>query len=360
MLLQMSSRKEKKLPVKNGGVSSCFKFSLKGFLALAIALEGGGSGFTAAFGWEVLPKQPPIPPENLQSPAKIELGKKLYFDARLSKTGTVSCNSCHDVGASGTDHQPVSTGIHGQKGGRNAPTVWNSGFWKVQFWDGRAASLEEQAKGPLINPIEMGMESHEAVVQALSQIKGYAQEFEAVFGKEKPITIDHVAQAIAAYERTLLTPNSPFDQYLKGNKKALSASARRGMELVKTVGCVACHSGPHFNGPDIPGGFYMKFPTMPGTEYDKKYEFSKDLGRFEVTKNEGDKNFWRVPSWRNIELTAPYFHNGKVATLDEAVRVMASTQLGKTLKDKEVSDIVAFLKSLTGKRMPQVAPQLPQ
>jgi cytochrome c peroxidase len=293
------------------------------------------------------------------TPAKIELGKKLYFDPRLSKTGKVSCNTCHDVNGSGTDNKPLSAGVNGLLGGRNSPTVWNAAFWNVQFWDGRSKSLEDQAKGPMINPVEMGMGDHSFVIQSLSKVDGYQKEFSAVFGTDQPFNIENVAQAIAAYERTLITPDSPFDLYLKGNKKALNPSAKRGMALVKSIGCIACHNGPHFNGPSIPTGFYMKFPTIPGSEYERKYELAKDLGRFEVTKNEGDKNFWRVPSWRNVELTAPYFHNGKVATLDEAVRVMAKTQLARDLKETDVSDIVAFLKTLTGKRVPQSFPKLP-
>ncbi len=309
--------------------------------------------------WEVLPKEAPGLTNSPMSTSKVELGKKLYFDKRLSKTAEVSCNSCHNVMGNGSDGQSVSTGIQGLKGNRRAPTVWNSAFWQVQFWDGRAPSLEEQAKGPLINPIEMGMENHDAVVKRISKIPGYKSEFKKVFGQGDAITIDQVAQAIAAYERTLITPESAYDRYLKGDKKALTASAVRGMNLVKSVGCIACHSGPHFNGPAQAGGFFMKFPLIPGSEYIKKYELDQDLGRYQVTHNEADKNLWRVPSWRNVEITGPYFHNGKVKTLDEAVRVMAKTQLGKDLKKNEVNDIVSFLKSLTGKRPPQTMPELP-
>lgn len=313
-----------------------------------------------ASAWEILPSSPPIPADNPMTPAKIELGKKLYFDTRLSKTDKISCNTCHDVNGSGADKNPVAVGINGALGKRNSPTVWNSAFWDVQFWDGRAKSLEDQAIGPMINSVEMGMDSHDLLIQKLLKVDGYQKEFKAVFGGDKPLTLAHASQAIAAYERTLITVDSPFDLYLKGDKKALNPSAVRGMQLVKTVGCIACHSGPHFSGPAVPTGFYMKFPTIPGSKYDSKYELLKDEGRFEVTKNEADKNFWRVPSWRNVELTAPYFHNGKVATLDEAVRVMAKTQLAQDLKEKDVKDIVAFLKSLTGKRPPQTLPEIPQ
>ena len=321
-----------------------------------------GASAAVEFKFEALPEQPPIPTNNLMSPEKVHLGRLLYFDPRLSSTNKVSCNSCHNVMKGGVDNLPVSKGIDGKTGNRSAPTVWNAAFLSAQFWDGRAASLEDQAKGPLINPVEMGMKDHQAVVNRLSGIKGYQKLFDAAFGDQKPITIDRVAQAIAAYERTLLTPNSPFDLYLKGNKKALSPAATRGYKLVQEVGCVTCHNGPNFAGPTLPAGqgFYMKFPTFPGSEYEKKYHLADDLGRYEVTKKDSDKNFWRVPTWRNIALTAPYFHNGAVKTLDEAVRVMAKTQLNKTLTDNEAKDIVAFLNSLTGKRPKQTVPHLPE
>lgn len=316
------------------------------------------SGASAA--WEALPKEVPVPKDNAMSAEKIELGKQLYFDTRMSGSGKVSCNTCHNVMSSGTDGLQFSKGIG--IGDRNSPTVWNSAFWSVQFWDGRAPSLEEQAKGPLINPVEMGMKDHGMVMAAIKKSKGYQESFKKVFGGRNPLTINNVAKAIAAYERTLITPNSAYDKYLAGDKAALSESALRGMNLTKTVGCIACHSGPHFAGPALPmgTGFYQKFPIFPGNDYDKKYGFSTDPGRMKVTKNEADKNKFRVMSWRNVAKTAPYFHNGSVAKLDEAVRVMAKNQLNKDLKDDEVKDIVAFLESLTGEFPLQTAPELPQ
>ncbi len=311
--------------------------------------------------WDQLPGRPPIPKNNPMTAAKIELGKHLYFDKRLSKTNEIACNSCHGVqnAGSGVDNAQFSTGINGQKGGRNAPTVWNSAYSSVQFWDGRADSLEAQAKGPLTNPVEMGMKDHDEVIKKVAAIPGYVQKFKEVFPGKDSLTIDHLADAIAAYERTLITPRSPYDRFLKGDKRALSTAAQRGMKVVEKTGCLSCHSGPMFNGPTMPAGqgFYMKFPTIPGTEYDQKYAFSKDLGRYEVTHSDADKNTWRIPTWRNVALTAPYFHNGSVATLDEAVRVMAKTQLGKTLPENEVADVVEFLKSLTGERPAQSAPK---
>jgi cytochrome c peroxidase len=319
-----------------------------------LAVAGAGA-------MEALPKSVPAPAHNPSTPAKVELGKKLYFDPRLSASGTVSCNSCHNVMEAGEDDRSVSIGVDGQKGGRSSPTVWNAAFLSVQFWDGRAASLEAQAKGPMVNPVEMGMQDHVAVMKRVASIPGYAQEFKKVFGGENAVNIDNAAMAIAAYERTLVTPNSPFDRYLAGNKQALSAQAQRGMKLVETAGCTACHSGPVFAGPAMAEGegFFMKFPTVPGSAYEGKYRLTEDLGRFSVTKAEADRNMWRVAQWRNIAVTAPYFHNGSVPTLGEAVRVMAKTQLGRDLQPEEVTDVTAFLNSLTGEFPTQTMPRLP-
>jgi cytochrome c peroxidase len=311
--------------------------------------------------WQALPNTPPIPADNPQTEAKIELGKALYFDPRLSSTGTVSCNSCHNVMASGDDNRPVSVGIEGQKGGRSAPTVWNSAFLSVQFWDGRAPTLEAQAKGPVTNPIEMGMKDWDATMARLKSIPGYAPMFKAAFGGENPMTADNTAKAIAAYERTLITPNSPYDRHAKGDETALTEQQLSGMNTFAELGCTTCHSGANFSGPNLPvgTGWFMKFPTFPGSEYDEKYRLIEDMGRFEATKNDADKHIWRVPTLRNIALTAPYFHNGAVKTLDEAVRVMAKTQLNKDLSDEQVQDIVAFLNALTGEFPEQTMPRLP-
>ncbi|MFZ5503729.1 MAG: cytochrome-c peroxidase [Pseudomonadota bacterium] len=314
-----------------------------------------------ALALEALPAYPAIPADNPMSAAKVELGKQLFFDPRLSVDGTVSCNSCHNVMSGGTDNRAVSVGVAGQKGGRSAPTVWNSAFLSVQFWDGRAASLEDQAKGPILNPIEMGMPSADEAVDRIRSIPGYVSQFTDVFGGKDPVTYDNIAKSIAAYERTLLTHDSAFDLYVKGNEAALSESAKRGLKLVKQVGCTNCHTGENFAGPGQPvgTGFYQKFPTFENNDYVEKYRLKADTGRHEATKNDADKHMWRVPTWRNIALTAPYFHNGSVATLHEAVRVMAKTQLDKTLADKEVEDIVSFLNSLTGKLPQQTMPILP-
>ncbi len=315
---------------------------------------------STSFGFEPLPKRPPVPKDNPITHQKIELGKQLYFDNRISKDGTVSCNSCHSVMGSGEDNRPNSVGVKGQHGGRSAPTVWNSAYMPVLFWDGRAASLEEQAKGPMVNPVEMGMENHQAVVDRIQKIPGYVKAFDAAFKERPAISIDNIAKAIATYERTLITPNSAFDKYMRGNKSALSAEAKRGMKLVEEKGCIVCHSGPNFAGTNGPGeGRYLKFPFVSGTEYEKKYHLSDDFGRFNASKDETDKNTWRVPTLRNVALTAPYFHNGSVKTLDEAVRVMVKVQLDKDASDAEVKDIVAFLESLTGEIPKQTMPLLP-
>ncbi|HHJ81288.1 MAG TPA: cytochrome-c peroxidase, partial [Candidatus Tenderia electrophaga] len=298
---------------------------------------------------DILPSVVPAPANNPTTPEKVELGKQLFFDPRLSVDGTVSCNSCHNIMSSGTDNRPTSAGVDGQRGGRSAPTVWNAAFLSAQFWDGRAATLEEQAKGPPLNPIEMGMPSEAAVVERLNSIPGYVEQFKLAFGGKDAVSYDNMAKAIAAFERTLITANSNYDRFLSGEKTALSEQAQRGKKVFEQSGCNACHSGANFAGPTLPigEGFYQKFPSI-ASDYDHKYKLSEDKGRFEVTKDRADMNKWRVPSLRNIALTAPYFHNGSVETLDEAVRVMAKTQLGLDINDQDVDDVVAFLQSLNG------------
>jgi cytochrome c peroxidase len=254
----------------------------------------------------------------------------------------------------GEDNRPNSMGVNGQTGGRSAPTVWNSAFNKVQFWDGRAASLEEQAAGPVTNPIEMGMKSWDDVVERLKSIEGYQQAFEQAFGKDS-ISKESATKAIAAYERTLITPNSPYDKYVDGNKAVLTEQQVRGMLKVEELGCTSCHSGPAFNG----GGSFQKFPVMTNDYFEAQYHFKKDKGLAEVTKNEADEHLFKVPTLRNIALTAPYFHNGSVKTLEQAVMVMGKVQLGKDLSKEEIADIAAFLTALTGEFPKQSMPTLP-
>jgi cytochrome c peroxidase len=325
-----------------------FKFRL---LVSALALAGS---LSVANAWETLPTEAPAPEDNPTTAEKVELGKMLYHDPRLSSTGTVACASCHNTMLGGEDNRPNSMGVNGQTGGRSAPTVWNSAFNKVQFWDGRAASLEAQAAGPVTNPIEMGMKSWDDVVARLKTIEGYNQAFEQAFGKDA-ISKENATKAIAAYERTLITPNSPYDKYVAGDKEALTPQQVRGMAKVEELGCTSCHSGPAFNGP----GMFQQFPVIPNSYFEAQYHFKKDKGLAEVTKNPADENLWKVPTLRNIALTAPYFHNGSIPTLEKAVTIMAQVQLGKDLSKEEVADIVAFLNALTGEFPKQSMPKLP-
>lgn len=308
----------------------------------------------------ILPLKAPEPKDNVANAHKIELGKQLFFDPRISKDGTVSCNSCHNVMSSGTDNRAVSAGVGGQLGGRSAPTVFNAAFSSAQMWDGRKTTLEDQATGPITNPIEMAMPSNDAVVERLKQIDGYPELFAKAFGKKDALNIENFAKAIAAYERTLITPNSPFDRWAKGDDAAISASAKRGFMTMNEVGCTSCHSGPAFNGPKLPVGtaFFQRFPTFADNEYVKKYDLMADEGRKSVTKQEEDAHMFRVPTLRNVATTAPYFHNGKVLTLQEAIRVMAKTQLSKNLSAGEVEDIYNFLVTLTGSIPEQTMPRL--
>ncbi len=319
-------------------------------LVTAIALTLSTSVVIA----QALPKTAPAPANNPTTKQKVALGKMLFHDPRLSSSGTVSCSSCHNTMLGGEDNRGGSVGVRGQVGGRSAPTVWNAAFNKVQFWDGRAASLEEQAAGPVTNPIEMGMKNWNDVVKRLKSIEGYQEAFEAAFGKDS-ISKDTATKAIAAYERTLITPNSPFDKYIKGSKSAMTAQQVRGMNKAVELGCTGCHSGPAFNGP----GTFQKFPVVSSGYFEAQYKFKRDKGLAEVTGKKEDEHFWKVPTLRNIALTAPYFHNGKVKTLERAVKLMAKLQLEKDLSKDEIADIVAFLNALTGEFPKQEMPVLP-
>lgn len=269
------------------------------------------------------------------SPERVALGKQLYFEARLSKNQDISCNSCHHLDAFGVDGQPTSEGHKKQHGNRNAPTVLNAALHFRQFWDGRMADVEEQATGPIQNPVEMAS-SEKLVVATLSSMPEYVDAFKKAFPADKePITLKNVGIAIGAYERKLLTP-ARFDKYLGGDKTALTDAELAGATTFAQTGCPTCHMGPA-----IGGSMYQKAGLV------KPWPSDKDLGRFTVTKQEADKMMFKVPSLRNIEKTAPYFHDGSTATLDEAVRIMARHQLGKELKDDDVKSIVTFLRTLT-------------
>ena len=319
------------------------------FVAQANALE-----------WQALLDVAPAPADNPTTEAKVELGKMLFMDPRFSSTGTVACNSCHNVMEGGDDSRTTSMGVHGKTGGRNAPTVWNSAFHSVQFWDGRAPLLEDQAKGPVSNPVEMGMKDVETAMERVRKIPGYKAYFDRAFG-ENSMTVENAAKAVAAFERTLITPNSAYDKYVKGDKQAMTEQQVRGMETFASSGCTSCHSGAAFNGPQMKlgEGFFTKFPTFTDNEHVAKYRLAEDKGRQDVTGDSTDANMFRTPTLRNITDTAPYFHNGAVNDLAEAVRVMARTQLNKDLSDTEVADIVAFLGALTGEYPEIVMPRLP-
>ncbi len=288
-----------------------------------------------------------LPSAPAVAPAMAELGKMLFFDPRLSKSGAISCNSCHNLATGGVDNLTSSIGHGWQIGPINSPTVLNAGLHLAQFWDGRAADLKEQAGGPIANPGEMAS-SHTLAVQTIQSISGYASHFKAAFGDEK-VDIDRITTAIASFESTLLTPGAKFDRWLGGDDNALTAEELRGYEHFKQKGCVGCHAGPV-----IGGEMYQKFGLVHPYTRD-----TKNVGRFAVTKQPQDKFVFKVPSLRNIELTYPYFHDGSVWTLSEAVDVMAWHQLGIKLSKTENSELVAFLKSLTGQQPRIELPILP-
>ncbi|MFC1748001.1 cytochrome-c peroxidase [Pseudomonadota bacterium] len=329
-------------------------------IAAALLLGVSAQSMAEEWGFQPLPFKAPEPADNPSTAAKVILGKQLFFDPRLSIDGTVSCNSCHDVGGNGTDSRSTSVGVDGQLGGRSAPTVWNAAFLSSQFWDGRAPSLEEQAKGPILNPIEMGMTHQESAVDRIAAMPGYKKQFDEIFGGEKSVTYDNIAKAIATYERKLITPNSLFDQYLRGDETALNTKARAGMKEFENLGCIRCHNGPAFAGPVLPKGevFYQYFPAN-SSEYDELLGLKDDIGHRNAVGETKAPSLWRVPSLRNIALTAPYFHNGSVETLNKAVRVMAKVQLKRDISDEQAENLVAFLETLTGEFTVQRPPKLP-
>ncbi|HEX6144384.1 MAG TPA: cytochrome-c peroxidase [Geminicoccaceae bacterium] len=307
---------------------------------------------TARSLFEPIPEVPPAIEGNPATPEKVLLGKMLYFEPRLSESHTISCNSCHLVGLGGVDMLETSIGHRWQQGPRNAPTVLNSVFNTAQFWDGRAADLEEQARGPLVNPIEMAS-SHEHVVEMLSAIPGYVDMFQKAFPEDGgEVTIDNATRAIEVFEATLITPNAPFDRYLQGESDALTAEQEEGLQLFVDNGCAACHSGIN-----VGGGQYAPFGVVekPGAEFLPP----DDRGRFEVTQSVSDEYVFKVPTLRNIALTPPYFHTGRSWDLRQAVAVMGASQLGIELTEDEVDKITAFMHALTGEQPEVTYPILP-
>lgn len=289
---------------------------------------------------------------NQATPAKVELGKLLYFEPRLSASYLISCNTCHNVGMGGIDMQETSIGHGWQKGPRNAPTVLNAVFNIAQFWDGRAKDLADQAKGPVQASVEMNNKP-ERVVETLKSIPAYPALFKKAFpGQADPVTFDNMANAIEVFEATLITPDSRFDKYLKGNRKALNAKELQGLKLFVGKGCGACHGGVNLGGTG-----YYPFGVVSAPDADIRPD--SDLGRFKVTHADNEKFSFKSPSLRNIALTPPYFHTGKVWKLEHAVSIMGTVQLGTTLSDAETAEIVAFLHTLTGKQPKVEYPILP-
>ncbi len=260
------------------------------------------------------------------------LGKQLFFDPMLSRDGTISCATCHHLENGGDDNLKFSFGIDGQEGVINSPTVYNAVYNFRQFWDGRAKDLQEQAIGPIENPVEMG-NSFDNLIKTLSASK-YKKQFDTLYSEG--ITKETITHAIAEYEKALTTPNAPFDQYLRGDENAISEDQKEGYALFKSKGCISCHHGQN-----VGGNLYNKFGVMESVK-------SADLGRFNVTKKSRDKYFFKVPSLRNVAKTSPYFHDGRTASLTEAVKLMARYQLGQPISEEEVMKIVAFLTSLNG------------
>jgi cytochrome c peroxidase len=322
-------------------------------LALTVGVSAQDNLMTAAQArFKPIPTTPPALPGNPASPARVELGGMLYFDPRLSASHAISCSSCHNVGLGGVDAQETSIGHGWQRGDRNAPTVFNAVFNTAQFWDGRAKDLEQQAGGPLVNPIEMASPP-EHVVEQLAGIPGYVAAFKSAFpGEAQPVTQANVDKAIAVFEASLITPNAPFDRYLKGDTSALSDTQKQGLQLFMDKGCATCH-----NGINLGGGMYAPFGVVenPGAELLPL----NDKGRFTVTRSVSDEYVFKVPTLRNIALTAPYFHTGRSWDLRQAVAVMGVTQLGAQLTADETQKVAIFLESLTGEQPRIVHPILP-
>ncbi|MEZ4316585.1 MAG: cytochrome c peroxidase [Myxococcota bacterium] len=285
--------------------------------------------------FKALPKEP-VAGATALTPELVDLGRMLYYDKRISKNHDISCNSCHQLDRFGVDGEPTSPGHKGVRGGRNSPTTLNSSLQFAQFWDGREPTVEAQAKGPVLNPVEMAMPDAEYVLRVLSSIPGYQEAFAKAFPNDAtPITYDNFGTAVGAFERGLLT-RGKFDTYLEGDASALSDAEVEGMDAFVNAGCVTCHLGTL-----VGGNAYQKLGVV------KPYP-TEDMGRFDVTKNEADKFMFKVPTLRNIEKTGPYIHDGSVKTLPEMIRIMGEYQLGKELDDETVGKIETFLGALTG------------
>ncbi|EHQ52681.1 cytochrome-c peroxidase [Ectothiorhodospira sp. PHS-1] len=318
-------------------------------VAVLVCVAGSGGVQAAEFEsykryFEPLPALPPLPSNNSLTPEKVELGKMLFFEPRISASGVISCATCHNPALGWSDRIPRAVGHDGQVGERNTPTVLNSGFLEAQFWDGREPDLEGQALGPIQAEIEMAMELDDALDQ-LARFDVYQERFKEAFpGQADPLTAENVAKALASFQRTLNTPNSPFDRYLRGDDNAMTEQQKRGMASFVNNGCIACHRGANFS-----DSRFHRF-ELPG---------STDEGRFVVTGEERDRFAFRTPTLRNVAVTYPYFNNGSVDNLHDAVQLMGEQMLGRKLEQPVVDDIVAFLHALTGE-MPRITfPSLP-
>lgn len=338
--------------IAHWSVAIGFSVSLTCCLAASTVLAQDDLREMARELFEPIPLETPATPGVERTADRVELGKMLYFDPRLSESHAISCNSCHIVGMGGVDLQETSLGHRWQRGGRNAPTVLNAVFNTAQFWDGRAENLEEQAGGPLVNPVEMATtEAH--VVEQLKGIPGYVEAFKRAFpGEKEPITFKNVRDAIALFEATLTTPNAPFDRWLTGDDDAMTPEQLEGLRLFVDEGCASCH-----NGINLGGGMYAPFGVVekPGAEFLPPH----DKGRLMVTQTPSDEYVFKVPTLRNIALTPPYFHTGQSWDLRQAVAVMASSQLGIELTDEQVDKITAFMHALTGEQPRVEYPILP-
>lgn len=293
--------------------------------------------------WRALPRRAPEPSDNPTTAAKVALGEALFHDKRLSRDQDVACADCHILAQGGDDGRSFSVGTKGALGGRNAPSVWNAAFFSRLFWDGRAASLEEQAAGPLLHPKEMAMPTLEAVAERVNAIHAYRPLLTAAFGEAGATDGSRVTRALAAFERTLITPGAPYDRFVRGDRSALTAQQKRGMGLFNDLGCRSCHRDPLFSaaGSVNPFGVYRTFPIHREHREAAYHGLMEDSGR-------DGKHRWRVPSLRNAARTAPYFHNGSVERLEEAVRLMGLLQLNRKLEPAEIEDIAAFIKGLNG------------
>lgn len=316
-----------------------------------VAADAPEAGFNPRLLRRFAPLRKQITAEHPSTEAQIALGRMLYFDKRLSKDRSVSCNSCHQLTAYGVDGEATSLGVRGQRGTRNSPTVYNAAGHLTQFWDGRASNVEEQAKGPIINPVEMAMTNGDEVVRMLRGIPGYVDAFANAFpGEPSAMSYDNLGRAIGAFERGLVTPGR-WDSYLEGNSKALNSEEVEGLKVFTNVGCMVCHTGEFLG-----GSSYQRAGAV------EPWPNQSDEGRFAVTKDPADRMMFKVPSLRNVARTGPYFHDGSAKTLDQAVRMMGKHQLGLELSEPEIKAIVSWLDTLTGEipkeyiTMPQLPP----